>query len=130
MGAEKELLKAFQGMHHNKTKSFLQNNGSDRIVWHRNPPAASNMGYIWEQQISFARQIFAALIKTHGRCLDNETLRTLMVEVPQMTGYHNVYIQKNYCMNLKTSDKKLLEIYNLIWNKVKQLEIKFRNKTS
>ena len=80
--------------------------------------------------ISFARQIFAALIKTHGRCLDNETLRTLMVEVPQMTGYHNVYIQKNYCMNLKTSDKKLLEIYNLIWNKVKQLEIKFRNKTS
>ena len=32
VGAEKELLKAFQQMHHNKIKFFLQNNGSDWIV--------------------------------------------------------------------------------------------------
>ena len=29
VGVEKELLKAFQAMHHNKMKSFLQSNGSD-----------------------------------------------------------------------------------------------------
>ena len=81
VGAEKELLKAFQQMHHNKIKSFLQNNGSDWIVWHRNPPAASHIGGICERQIRSARQILAALIKTHGRSLDDEALRTLMVEV-------------------------------------------------
>ena len=39
VGAEKELLKAFEEMHH-KIKSFLQNNGSDWIVWHRNQASA------------------------------------------------------------------------------------------
>ena len=39
------------------------------------------MGDIWERQIKSARQIWAVLIKTHGRSLDDEALRKLFVEV-------------------------------------------------
>ena len=81
VGAEKEMLKAFQEMYHNKIKSFLQNHGSDWIVWHRNPSATSHMGGIWERQTRSARQILTVLIKTHARSLDDEALRTMMVEV-------------------------------------------------
>ena len=82
-----ELLKAFQGMPYNKIKSFLQNNGSGWIVWHRSPTAASHMGGIWERQIRSARQILAALIKTHNRSLDDEALRTLIVEVETVVNF-------------------------------------------
>ena len=87
VGAEKELLKAFQEMAHNKTESFLQNNRSDWIVWHKTPPAASHMGGSWEQQIRSTRQILASLIKTHGRSLDDEVLRTLIVEVEAVVNF-------------------------------------------
>ena len=38
------------------------------------------MGDIWEQ-IRSASQVLAAFIRTHGRILDDEPLRTLMGEV-------------------------------------------------
>ena len=84
VGAGKELLRAFEEMDYNKIKSFLQNNGSDWIVWHRNLPVTNDMGDIWERQIKSARQIWAVLIKTHGRSLDDEALRKLIVEVEAM----------------------------------------------
>ena len=39
------------------------------------------MGGIWERQIRSARNILAALTKTHGKSLDDESLRTLMTKV-------------------------------------------------
>ena len=44
VGAQRELAKAFQEMDHQKIQHFLENLGSDYIIWHRNPPAASHMG--------------------------------------------------------------------------------------
>lgn len=81
VGADNELTKAFQQMDHGKISSFLQENGSDWVTWERNPPAASHMGGVWERQIKSARSILAALINTHGRSLNDESLQTLMVEV-------------------------------------------------
>ena len=39
------------------------------------------MGGVWERQIRFARSILAALLKQHGENLNDESLRTLLVEV-------------------------------------------------
>ena len=41
------------------------------------------MGGIWERQIRSARYVIAALThgKTHGKSLDDESLRALMTEV-------------------------------------------------
>ena len=64
-----------------KIQSFLLEQGGDWIRWHKNPPLASHMGGVWEQQIRPARAILGSLLKTHGRCLDDESLLTVMTEV-------------------------------------------------
>ena len=80
VGAEQELIHAFNEMDHTKIQGFLQNNNADWIKWKRNPPAASHMGGIWERQIRSARGILASLLQTHGHSLDEESLQTLMDE--------------------------------------------------
>ena len=64
-----------------KIQSFLLEQGGDWIRWHKNPPLASHMGGVWEQQIRSARAILGSLLKTHGECLDDESLLTVMTEV-------------------------------------------------
>ena len=39
------------------------------------------MGGVWEQQIRSATAILGSLLKTHGECLDDESLLTVMTEV-------------------------------------------------
>ena len=80
MGAQKELEKAYNEMDHQKIQFFLQNIGADYINWHRNPPASSHMGGVWERQIRSARTILMSLLHTHGRSLNDESLRTLFAE--------------------------------------------------
>ena len=78
--AQKELGNAFDEMDHRKIQYFLQNIGADYIIWHRNPPASSQMGGVWERQIRSARTIPLSLLNTHGRSLNDESLRTLLAE--------------------------------------------------
>ena len=40
VGASNELRKALDEMNHEQVKHYLQKNGSDRITWENNPPAA------------------------------------------------------------------------------------------
>ena len=54
VGAEQELIHAFNEMDHTKVQGFLQNNNADWIKWKRNPIAASHLGGIWEHQIHSA----------------------------------------------------------------------------
>ena len=65
-----------------KIQSFLLEQGGDWIRWHnKNPPLAIHMGGVWEQQIRSARAILGSLLKTHGECLENESLLNVMTEV-------------------------------------------------
>ena len=67
-------------MDHQKVQYFFQNIGADYIIWHRNPPASSHMAGVWEKQIRSARIILLFILNTHGRSLNDEPLRTLLVE--------------------------------------------------
>ena len=51
------------------------------IQWKQNPPAASHMGGIWERQIRSVRSILSAVLREHGRALDEESFSTLLTEV-------------------------------------------------
>ena len=81
VGANNELRKSLWEMDHLKIKNYSQGNGTDSILWHKNPPGASHMGGVWERQIWTARAILEGLLKTHGQSLNDEALRTLMAEV-------------------------------------------------
>ena len=78
VGAQKELEKAYKEMDHQKIEFFLQNIGADYINWHRNPPASSHMGGVWERQIRSARTLLMSLLHTHRKSLNDESLRTLL----------------------------------------------------
>ena len=81
VGDENELCKAFNEMDHTKISNFLQDNGTDWLIWIKNTPTASHMGRVWGQQIRSARNILSSLLKTHGRSLNDEAVSTLMAEV-------------------------------------------------
>ena len=81
IGAEKELSEDFLDMDQNKIRRFLQNLGSDWIIWKKNPPAESHFGGIWEHQIRSARAVLGSLLKTHGSSLNAEALNSLVIEI-------------------------------------------------
>ena len=51
------------------------------LIWNHNPPTTNNMGRVWGWHIIFARSILATLLKQHDESLNDESLRTLLVEV-------------------------------------------------
>ena len=81
VGASIELKKAFGEMDKRRIKEFLMEMGGEWIMWKFNPPTASNMGGAWERQIRTARSILSSLLMHHGERLNDESLRTLLVEV-------------------------------------------------
>ena len=68
-------------MDHNQISQYLERHGPDWRTWIRNPPTASHIGEVWERHIRPARTILNALLKTHGRSLNDESLHTLLIEV-------------------------------------------------
>ena len=68
-------------MNHKKIKEFMLEHGGQWIQWKRNPPAASNMGGVWEHQIRSAHSILVALLKIHVTSLNDESLCTFLAEV-------------------------------------------------
>jgi hypothetical protein len=81
VGAEAELKKALQEMDHKKIAAYLLKQSCDWIEWEKNPPVASHMGGVWERQIRTVRSVLSSILKTHAGRLDDESLRTLFVEV-------------------------------------------------
>ena len=45
-----------------------------------NVPHASHMGGVWERQIKTVRSVLTGHLENHGNQLDDESLRTLMIE--------------------------------------------------
>ena len=81
VGAVKELWKCLQDMNHSRINKYLQMHGADWITCINSPLTVSQMGGVWERQIRTARGIVNALIKTHGKSLDNESFYALFVKV-------------------------------------------------
>jgi len=81
VGAKNELNSALKEMDQEKIKRFLQNKGTDWLVWKFNTPLASHMGGVWERQIRSARRILTCLLNDHSEILNTESLQTLVTEV-------------------------------------------------
>ena len=81
VGADNEFKKAFNEINHQQVQHFQTTTGADWLIWSRNVPAATHMGGVWERQTRSERSILAWLLKSHGTCLKNESLHTLMTEV-------------------------------------------------
>ena len=60
--------------------------------------------------------------------IDNNEVKPICIRLPQMIGYAK-YFDDNKVMSFKVNDKKLLNKYNKIWEKVEELlNVKFESK--
>jgi len=67
-------------MNNSKIQSELLKDECDWIDFTMNIPHASHMGGVWERMIRSARNALSAVLINHGVRLDDELLRTLIVE--------------------------------------------------
>lgn len=104
------MKRALEEMDHNVIQESLCKDYKANWVirWKPNPPAASHVGGVWECQICSIQSILTALWQEHGRALDNESLRTLLIKsnvvlsplhpVILMTwtpSHQTIYLQRN-----------------------------------
>ena len=80
IGAMNELQQAVKELNHERIREELLLNNCDWIEFKPNVPHASHMGGVWERQIRSVRNVLASLLESHGTQLDDESLRTFMVE--------------------------------------------------
>ena len=80
VGGKSLLEAALKETDHQKIKDELLKEDCDWVEFRMNVPHASHMGGVWERQIRTARAVFSSILATHGHSLDDELLRTLMVE--------------------------------------------------
>ena len=89
------------------------------------------MGGVWERKIRSARAVLGSLLKTHGKCLDDESLLTVMTKVedilncrpltievsndptsPQPLSPVNVITMKSKVVSLPPAEFSQLDIYS------------------
>ena len=80
IGGKSLLEAALKENDHNKIKQELLKEECDWVEFQMNVPHASHMGGVWERQIRTARAVFSSILATHGHSLDDELLRTVLVE--------------------------------------------------
>ena len=80
VGAKNELQAALNEMNHERIQRELLKDNCDWFTWKMKVPHASHMGGVWERQIRTVRSVLTGLLQTHGSQLDDESLRTLMIE--------------------------------------------------
>ena len=80
VGATNEFRQCYKDMDHAKIGTYLLSQSCDLIHWKKNPPSGSHFGGVWERQIRTVRAILSSLLHEHSRCLDDESLRTLLAE--------------------------------------------------
>ena len=51
---------------------------------------------------------------------DNDVIKPLYLELPQMTGYINKFDKNTITVSLKVRDKNFLKIYDKIWRKIEK----------
>ena len=104
VGYNNELARCFKEMDHAKISRFLQSKNADWLTWNFNPPYSSHMGGVWERQIRSARRILSSLVQSHGESLNDESLRTLMIEAETIINSRPLTVEN---LNDPNSDKPL-----------------------
>ena len=51
------------------------------MTFSKNPPAASQVGGVWERQIRSCRNILSSILQNHGTSLNDESLQRIVTEV-------------------------------------------------
>ena len=80
VGAMNELQQALSELNHEQIREELLKSSCDWVKFKMNVPHANHMGGVWERQIRTVRSVLASLLERHGSQLDDESLRTFMVE--------------------------------------------------
>lgn len=80
VGARNELQQALSELDHDRIRQELLKRNCDWVDCKMNVPHASHMGGSWERQIKTVRNVLSALLMHHGSQLDDEALRTFMIE--------------------------------------------------
>lgn len=80
-GAKNELEAALCEMNQDKIRRELLKSGCDWFSSKMNDPHCSHMGRVWERQIHTVRSVLTGLLQNHASQLDDESLRTLTIEV-------------------------------------------------
>ncbi len=83
VGTDNEMKKAMKEMDHQRIRGYLLSEFCDWewVDWDFNPALASHMGGVWERQIRTVRSVLSSLLAEHSVRLNDESLRTLLVEV-------------------------------------------------
>lgn len=93
IGARSDLGKALNEMEDDKIRNELLKNQCDWIKFEMNVPYSSHMGGVWERQIRSVRNVLDVLLKNHGQQLDDELLRTLLVECEAIVNSRPLTVQ-------------------------------------
>ena len=80
VGYKNDLKEALTEMNQEAIKLKLMEENCDWIEFRMNVPHASHMGGVWERQIRTVRNVLTVLLDNHGTIVDDESLRTFMVE--------------------------------------------------
>ena len=65
-------------MDNGKIGYFLLEKRSDKIMWKKNPPMASNIGGVRERKIRSSKTTCSSLRRTHSMSFNEESLSTLL----------------------------------------------------
>ena len=93
VGAERELKQALKEIVDGQVRNFLLENCCV-FEFRMNPPTASHMSGAWERLIRSVRSILGNLLFQHGSQLDDESLRTYMVEVAAIVNGRPLTLEK------------------------------------
>ena len=80
VGARNELQQELAMLEHDKIQQELVKRNCNWVDFKTNVPEASHMGGAWERQIRTVRNVLASPLTQYAAQLDDETLRTFMVE--------------------------------------------------
>ena len=77
-------------MNQDKICRELLKSGCDWFSSKMNAPHCSHMGGVWKRQIHTVRSVLTSLLQNHASQLDDESLRTLMIEVEAIVNSRSI----------------------------------------
>ncbi|XP_048586131.1 uncharacterized protein LOC5508004 [Nematostella vectensis] len=97
VGAKNELQSPLSEMDNQRVGSELRKENCDWVDFKFNVPDASHRGGSWERQIRTVRNVLDSLLYNQGTQLDDESLRTLLVEAEAIVNSRPLSADSDSC---------------------------------